>query len=466
MNDFRQESKQIYQAMVEEMQRALGESYVEDEVPEVRGAGAWPSVYAVTELATASIAVAGMAMAEFIGLRNGRQPHIQVDRWLASRWFSHSLRPIGWQLPPQWDAIAGNYQARDNWIRLHTNAPHHRQAALAVLGCAEEREAVEQAVAGWQAGQLEEAIVAARGCAAVMRSGQDWSSHEQGRAVAAEPLLHRAPTEHSPVPKWSVGIARPLDGVRVLDLTRILAGPVATRFLAGYGAQVLRIDPPGWEEPGTMQEVALGKRCARLDFKSAPGLAALKKLLSEADILIHGYRADALARLGLGSQERQRLRPGLVDISLNAYGWSGPWQMRRGFDSLVQMSSGIAHAGMVEAGKQSPLPLPVQALDHATGYLLAAAAIRGLSGRVKDGRGVEVRASLARTATLLSRYPMEHGLEARIEAEQAQDLAPAIEESAWGPAQRLRPPLMIAESPMHWDLAAARPGSSVAAWSA
>jgi crotonobetainyl-CoA:carnitine CoA-transferase CaiB-like acyl-CoA transferase len=193
-------------------------------------------------------------------------------------------------------------------------------------------------------------------------------------------------------------------------------------------------------------------------------MATLKKLLSEADILIHGYRADALARLGLDREERQKLRPGLVDVSLNAYGWSGPWQMRRGFDSLVQMSSGIAHVGMVKADKKRPFPLPVQALDHATGYLLAAAAVHGLTGRVMDGKGIEVRASLARTAALLTRYPVENGLAAQIEMEQMNDLAPSIEETAWGPAQRLRPPLMIEGCPMYWDLPASRLGSSSAEW--
>src|SRR6185312_8207081 len=181
-----------------------------------------------------------------------------------SMWFSTSLRPIGWQLPPQWDAIAGDYQASDNWIRLHTNAPHHRRAALQVLGCSEERETVAQAVASWQANELEDAIVSANGCAAVMRSVEDWSLHQQGRAVATEPLLHVAVTNSSRLPNWLISPTRPLEGIRVLDLTRVLAGPVATRFLAGYGAQVLRIDPVEWEEPSVVPEVVLGKRCARL----------------------------------------------------------------------------------------------------------------------------------------------------------------------------------------------------------
>ncbi|HEU5381326.1 MAG TPA: CoA transferase [Ktedonobacteraceae bacterium] len=461
---FQQEGDQVYQAIAADIQQALGGSLSEIDMPKVIGAGTLPSVYAVTDLAMASIASAGMAIAEFIALRRGVKPLVQVDRHLTSLWFAQSLRPLGWQLPPQWDAVAGNYQARDNWIRLHTNAPHHRRAALQVLGCSEERAAVSKAVARWQAAELEDAIVSAKGCAAVMRSAEEWSVHEQGRAVATEPLLHVSPTNSGPVPNWVLSTARPLGGIRVLDLTRILAGPVATRFLAGYGAQVLRLDPPEWEEPGVVPEVVLGKRCARLDFKSAHGMATLKNLLGEADILLHGYRTDALARLGLDREERQKVRPGLVDIALNAYGWSGPWRMRRGFDSLVQMSGGIAHTGMIKAGKDSPFPLPVQALDHATGYLLAAAAVRGLIRRLIDGRGIEVQASLARTAALLMRYPVENGLAAPMAKEKRKDLAPALEETAWGPAQRLRPPLMIEGCPMRWDLPSVRLGSSSATW--
>ncbi|OUL34414.1 CoA transferase [Nostoc sp. 106C] len=453
-----------YKTIIAEIQEAFGGSLAAMDILNVSGIGALASVYAVTDLAIASIASAGMAVAEFIAIRSGKMPLIQVDRRLASMWFSRSLRPIGWQLPQPWDAVAGDYKASDNWIRLHTNAPHHRRAALQVLGCSEDREAVTKAVASWQASELEDAIVSANGCAAVMRSAEDWSMHAQGRAVATEPLLHISATDSAHIPNWLIPAGRPLEGIRVLDLTRVLAGPVATRFLASYGAQVLRIDPIGWEEPGAVPEVVLGKRCARLDLKNAKSMATLKKLLSDADVIIHGYRTGALARLGLDSEERQKLRPGLVDISLNAYGWSGPWKLRRGFDSLVQMSSGIAHTGMVKANKNCPFPLPVQALDHATGYLLAAAAIRGLIKRVTSGQGMEVRASLARTAAILACYPVENGLAAKIEAENRNDLAPAIEATAWGAAQRLKPPLVIEGCPMYWDLPSSPLGSSLAEW--
>ena len=435
----------------------------------ISGEGALPSVFAVTEFATAAIGAAGLAMAEFVAagagaMDTGAIGQVTVDRRLASIWFGTSLRPVGWNAPPLWDAVAGDYRAADGWIRLHTNAPHHRDAALAVLGVAADRDAVALAVSRWRADELEAAVVARNGCAAAMRGIDAWQQHPQGRGVATEPLLHRTAGPGAARPDWRVSRQRPLQGLRVLDLTRILAGPVATRFLAGYGADVLRIDPPGWEEPGTVPEVVLGKRCARLDLKSAKGLATLERLLGEADVLIHGYRADALARLGLDADRRRQLNPTLVDVSLDAYGWSGPWQGRRGFDSLVQMSTGIAEAGMRAQGADRPVPLPCQALDHATGYLMAAAAIRGLTERLATGAGNTTRASLARSAQLLvtHRGMLEGG--PALAPETQADWSAATEETSWGPARRVRPPMWIEGTPESWDYPASALGSSDATW--
>ncbi|WP_198971796.1 CoA transferase [Xylophilus sp. ASV27] len=426
------------------------------------GQGELPSVFQVTDLAAATIGAAGLAVAELVALAGGAWPQVQVDRRLASFWFGSSLRPQGWKMPPIWDAVAGDYRAADGWIRLHTNAPHHRAAALAVLGTPADREAVARAVAGWQASALEAAIVEQGGCAAIMRSLEAWAGHPQGAAVNAEPLLHVAQAAAVEKPDWRIGPDRPLQGIRVLDLTRILAGPVATRFLAGFGADVLRIDPPGWEEPGTVPEVVLGKRCARLDLKTPAGLATLEGLLQQADVLVHGYRPEALARLGLDARRRRELNPGLVDVSLDAYGWSGPWQGRRGFDSLIQMSTGIADAGMRRLGRDRPTPLPLQAIDHATGYLLATAAVRALAQRVRTGAGCEARASLARTAHLLAQFPSEQG--APLAPETPGDLSPAIEATGWGPARRVRVPLAVQGAPMHWARPAPLLGSSTPDW--
>ncbi|CAB3792155.1 CoA transferase [Pararobbsia alpina] len=427
--------------------------------------GNLPSAFAATDLAAASIGSACLALAELVRAANGTSPRVKIDRRLASFWFATSLRPQGWQPAPLWDAVAGDYRTADGWIRLHTNAPHHRDAALAVLDVPVDRAQVAQAVARWNATALETAVVGNGGCAAAMRTIDEWAVHPQGRAVAAEPLFHIAAPFAAAAPRWRVASERPLRGLRVLDLTRVLAGPTATRFLAGFGAEVLRIDPPTWDEPAVVPEVVLGKRCARLDLKNAADRERFEQLLSDADVLVHGYRSDALTSLGLGEDRRRELNPGLVDISLDAYGWSGPWTTRRGFDSLVQMSTGIADAGMRAAARDKPTPLPVQALDHATGYMMAAAAIRGLLHRFTTGEGYGARMSLARTARLLvdgaGGSPDDTGA---LAVETADDLADTIESTFWGPAQRVKPPAFVDGAPMHWDIAAAPLGTSPAAW--
>ena len=262
---------------------------------------------------------------------------------------------------------------------------------------------VTRTVQTYSATELETAVVVAGGAAAAMRSIEEWEAHPQGRAVASEPLVAWSVASDASATQERPTIdrprrERPLAGVRVLDLTRVLAGPVATRFLAGLGADVLRIDPPTWDEPGVVPDVTLGKRCARLDLRRPADVDQFVTLLASADVLVHGYRPGALAGLGFDHARLHAVRPGLVDVALDAYGWSGPWAGRRGFDSLVQMSSGIADAGRRVAGAERPTPLPVQALDHATGYLMAAAALRGLTVRRRDMTGSSARVSLARTA--------------------------------------------------------------------
>jgi len=429
----------------------------------VTGAGELPSAFAVSDLAAGSIAAAALAIAELIAARHGETPSIQVDRRLASFWFGTTLRPEGWSVPPPWDPIAGDYQAADGWIRLHTNAPHHRDAALAILRTPAEKAAVAAAVLRWRADDLENAVVEQGGCAAAMRDLAAWTAHPNGAAVAREPIVWIDDGDRAPDRDWTVARERPLAGIRVLDLTRVLAGPVATRFLAGFGADVLRIDPPGWDEPGVIPSVTLGKRCARLDLRRPEDRVVFEGLLASADVLVHGYRPDALTRLGLDAAARRRLRPGLVDVALDAYGWTGPWHGRRGFDSLVQMSSGIAAEGMRRYNADRPRPLPVQALDHATGYIMAAAAVRGLTRRLVSGVGSGARASLARTAALLTSVPAPAMAEPFAEAGDA-DFNPATEATGWGPARRMKPPVEVAGAAIRWDRPASPLGSAEAVW--
>lgn len=426
-----------------------------------RDGATWPSCFAVGDLAVTSMGAVGSAMSDLIAaLGLGPRPEVIIDRRLASLWFSWSIQPIGWEKPPLWDPIAGDYQTRDGWIRLHTNAPHHRAAALSVLKSEATRETVAEAVAKFDADALETEIVNAQGAAAALRSRAEWQTHPQGQAVAAEPLVDWVLRDGQPR-DWAPTYDRPLAGLRVLDLTRVLAGPVASRTLAGFGAQILRIDPPDWDEPGVAPDVTLGKRCSRLDLRQPGDLSTFETLLSRADILIHGYRAGALDGL-IAPARRTELAPGLIEVSLNAYGWHGPWSGRRGFDSLVQMSSGIADTGARWAHTDAPHPLPVQALDHATGYFMAAAALTGLTRALGHGRVGIARLSLARTAELLTRMSAPDG--GGLEGARAGDFSARSECTVWGEARRLKPAIEIAGCPLRWDLPASPLGSAPPLW--
>ena len=442
--------------------KALGGDACQDGELTFSGEGSLESLFPVSDLAAASVGCAALSVSRLLRELHGRASRVCIDRRLSSFWFKWSIRPRGWTLPAPWDPIAGDYPCSDGWIRLHTNAPLHRAAAERVLGAHSDKEGMAQSVLRWRKSELEQAVVDAGGCAAEMRSADEWSRHLQGVAVASEPLFHREQRAANEVWAPRVLRGRPLAEIRVLDLTRVLAGPVATRFLAGYGAQVLRIDPPLWDEPGVVPEVNLGKRTARLDLATSTGRDQFLSLLEQADVLLHGYRPGALEGLGLGQGVRLGRSPDLIEVCLDAYGWSGPWSGRRGFDSLVQMSVGIAHAGMAHRAADRPVPLPVQALDHATGYLMAAAAIRGVQQRL-NGKIEVSRLSLARTAkALMDAAPS--GPSAEFAAETQLDCSPEFEQTSWGEAQRLIPPAKLEGTPMRWDLPAHALGADSPVW--
>lgn len=371
------------------------------------------SAFDVTGLATASIAAATLAAAEFYATRNAEPvAAMLVDSRAACAAFAAEalFTPVDWALPELWDPIAGNYQARDGWIRLHTNYANHRTAVTRLLK-ADDRASVQAAASQWEASDLEAAVVASGGCAAAMHDRDSWQA--SGPGIAAEDAAALAITER-PLPAGAAEVnawpgssaGQPYAGVRVLDLTRVIAGPVCTKFLAAYGADVLRLDPPGFAEvPALLPETTAGKRTAAVDLTTPAGRTAFERLVAAADVLVTGLRSDALGKLGYDEATLTVLNPALITASLNAYGWDGPWRDRRGFDSLVQMSCGIAAAGGAAVGSDRPVPLPVQALDHATGYLLAAAVGRALTARLTRRATTRVRASLIGTANLLWSLP-------------------------------------------------------------
>jgi hypothetical protein len=394
-----------------------------------------PAAFDVTGLATATVAAASLAIAEYAALTSDcRLPEVRVDsRAACAAFVSEQLfTPIGWTRAPAWDALAGDYRAGDGWLRLHTNYSYHRAALQRVLGPVTDHDAVAAAVLGWSADQLESAVVAAGGCAAVMNDRDSWQESAPGRAAAIEALIGLDISAAHGGPPLPGGSGGPLAGVRVLDLTRVIAEPVCTRLLAGYGADVLRIEPVGFQEvPALLPETTAGKRCAALDLRSPVGRATFARLVAQAHVLVGGLRADALAGLGFDDPALRTLNPNLILARLNAYGWSGPWRDRRGFDSLVQMSCGIA-AG---AGQSVPRPLPAQALDHGTGYLLATAVIRALTRRHTHQTVSTVRCSLAATANVLMDYPVPAAMSMSMPQWSDQDTEPT--HTAWGAARRV-----------------------------
>jgi hypothetical protein len=336
---------------------------------------------------------------------------------------------------------------------------------------------VAAVVAAHPADEVEAAVVAGGGAAAATRTVEEWEAHPQGRAVAEEPLvtIHCGPPNND---TWEPSVMeRPLAGLRVLDLTRVLAGPLASRFLAACGAQVLRIDPPGYAEPtGHPGDLALGKRNAYLDLREPPGRQRFLNLIAEADVLVHGLRPGALDRLGLGRDERLAIRPGLVEVTLNAYGWGGPWRDRRGFDTLVQASCGMALAGgewvrtrgtsprQIGAAPAGPPPhrWPLSILDHSAGYLMAAAAIRGLTRRLRGEGGSRSHLSLAGIARLLISAGGNDGPETTLPLDGP--FAPSVQVTAHGPVRRLVWPLAIGAVQFGWDRPADHYGSATAEW--
>ncbi|MER6424797.1 CoA transferase [Streptomyces sp. NPDC001137] len=356
----------------------------------------------VRELARACVGACALAGAELAAGRSGSAvPGVRVDDGAVATAF-HSERQllVDGRAPVGFAPLSRFWRTADGWVRTHANYPHHRARLLNALGVPDDVAAVEAALAERSALEVEETVYAAGGLAVALRTPQEWAAHEQAVEVAARPLVERARLDSA-----HARVLAPLDGspllpaagLRVLDLTRVLAGPVATRTLALLGADVLRVDSPHLPElPDQHADTGFGKRSTTLDL--AADRHTFEELLAAADVIVTGYRPGALDRFGLSPHALAERRPGVVVAQVSAWGAYGPWGERRGFDSLVQVASGIA---ALEGSLEQPGALPAQALDHGTGYLLAAAVLRALTEQSREGGSRLVRLALARTAEWL-----------------------------------------------------------------
>jgi len=430
---------------------------------QVMGApGQLPSHLPVEDTALACAGAAVAAASVLQAQRGGTPPWAaRLDRGHVAAAFRSEgrVRLNGQAVGVGFAPLSRFWRASDGWVRTHANYAWHREALLRALGCGGDREAVAAAIAGLGAHEVENLVVGADGVAAAVRTEADWRAGPPGQAVAAARLVEGRSLGDAPPRRRAAGTL-PAAGIRVLDLTRVIAGPVATRYLAALGADVLRLDPPRRPElPQQTYDGLLGKRSAVLDLGT--GSARLHELLDAADVLVHGYRPRALDRFGLSPDALAERHPGLVVVSLSAWGRTGPWGGRRGFDSIVQAASGIAVAESADGDR--PGAMPCQLLDHGTGYLCAAAALRGLAVQAASG-GTQVRElSLARTAHWLLGQERD-GAPAAVAVEEARTDWLTTLGSAEGPVTVVRPPGRLNGLELTWPSPLTRYGSDPPAW--
>ncbi|MGH8663670.1 MAG: CoA transferase [Burkholderiales bacterium] len=418
-----------------------------------------PTSFRITETGTAALAAVGLAVSDLWEMRTGRRQKIAIDtrQATASLRSGHYLVMEGQPVDFGRHTIMGVYPAKNGrWNYLHCNFPNHREAALKVLGVPEDRDAVRKAVAQWDAQELEEAIIAAKGAGGMVRTMAEWAQHPQGIAVAALPLMEIIKIGDSAPEPLPAG-DRPLSGVRVLDLTRVIAGPTCARTLAEHGADVLKITGAHLPSLGRQEyDTGHGKLSAHLDLREAKDVETLKGLVRGTDVFSQGYRPGALGNRGFSPEALAELRPGIVCVSLCAFSHAGPWASRRGFDTVIQTVSGITHrqGELFPGAEPGPQFYPVSAIDYLTGYLMAVGAMVALARRAREGGSWLVRISLAQ----VGRWLVSRGEVPQAELKNVQKEFTPAELERWAmtsdtPVGRLRhlaPVLQLSETPPRW----------------
>ena len=359
------------------------------------------SPFAVAKAATLSVAGAHVAAHQLAQQRGLTEPPPSIDREHALASFSGYVRVNGKDVP-KWAELSGTYDAQDGRVLIHCNFEHHARGVLELLAVEPTRPAVAAAIAKWGAAELEAALIDRGMICAKYRSLDEWERHPHGRQTADLPLMTIERLGDAPPRPLGPIVDRALDGVRVLDCSRVLAGPVGGQTLAAHGADVLRIGASHLAHiPLGVIGTGFGKRNAFVDLETAEGRAQLGGLAADAHLFLDAFRPGALEAKGYSGASLAQLAPGIVVVQISAFDWIGPWARRRGFDSIVQATTGLADQGGVAAGVDEPLHLPVQALDYATGFLAAHAAMRLIAHQQRVGGSWLVRLSLLRTRNWL-----------------------------------------------------------------
>lgn len=432
-----------------------------------------PSSFHVGAAAQSTLAAAALAACEVGHLRGQPRQVVSVDlqhaAWECLTWFS-----VDGVTPHLWDAYSGVYPAADGFVRVHANFAHHRDGALRLLGFdpgrgLPPRAEVEAAMRAWRAVDFETAAAEHGLVATAARRFSEWDVTPQAQAVAAQPLFTlRRIGEAAPMPLPPLVLdERPLTGVRVLDLTRILAGPVGTRALAAYGADVMTVNSPHLPNISAIAETGRGKRSCHADLRTAAGCEALWHLVRGAQVFVQGYRPGGLGALDFAPEQLAERRPGIVCVSLTAYGTQGPWAGRKGFDSLAQTAMGFNWAEADAAGVQVPKPLPMQILDHAAGHLIALGASAALHRQQREGGSWLVEVSLAQTAHWLRGLGrVARGFDVPAFKPSAESFGDLLQTTAsgFGELRALAHSAQLERTPARWVRPSVPPGTHAPVW--
>ena len=418
-----------------------------------------PTSFRIGDTSTAALSAVGLAVSDLWESRTGRRQEVSVDarRATASLRSGKYIQLDGAGVSTERNTVMGVYPTKDGrWSYLHCNFPNHRAAALSVLGVAEDRDAVIKAVAKWNAQDLEDAIIEAKGAGGMVRTMEEWAKHPQAAAIANLPLMEIVKLADSPPEALPEG-SRPLSGVRVLDLTRVLAGPTCARTLAEHGADVMKITGAHLPNIGYQEyDTGHGKLNAQLDLRETKDMETLRGLVSQTDVFSQGYRPGTLGGRGLSPEELAELRPGIVYISMCAFSHMGPWASRRGFDTVVQTVSGITNrqGDLFPGANPGPQFYPVSAIDYLTGYLMAFGGMVALNRRVHEGGSWLVRISLAQVGRwLVSQGEIPEADLKNIPAEfNPEEIASwsTVSDTPMGKLGHLGPVLSLSETPPRW----------------
>lgn len=424
-----------------------------------------PTTLPIGPLAAATLGATGLAASTMWQLRSGRLQQITVDtRAAALAMTSATYLRVNGQPVKSWDPITGYYRARDGeWVYLHGNFPHLRDGLLKLFNVPNDPAALRAALVNRSATDIENAAGRLGLCGVHVRRREQWEAHAQALATASLPLLEITRIGDAP-PRPLPDAARPLSGIRVLDLSRVIAGPMAARTLAEHGASVLQVGAahlPSIES--LVIDTGFGKQSCAINLDTAAGNNTLHELITSADVFLNAYRPGTLDRRGFSPAALAERRPGIVYLTISAFSRAGPWAQRRGYDTLVAAASGLTRSG-----NEDPARLPCQPLDYLTGYLGAFGAMLALQRRAMEGGSWHVQLSLERTSAWIREMTDALGRETGVASEvpHTATISDLYAESAsrFGLLRHLKPVVQMAETPARWECPPVPLGSDPARW--